>query len=169
MNKKQKYLKARIEKARKLKMTVLPGVKGGFGCWGSQGDYYQVRIVSDVTVSQFGSKLFEHSVFTGECNSYKGTGLECDCKGNSKTVCYHTLGAIITSLTSVNKLATFFDDIFDALNYRNLGGKLVMVKSSQCSDKVLWAVVKDIEKKIDASKVQSDINLMRGPIEEGID
>jgi hypothetical protein len=169
MNKKQEYLRARIEKAKALKFNEAVGVRGLYGCLGSRGDHYQVRLSSSNTTSQFGNRSLDHGMFTGKCNQYAGVGIEESCKGNTRTPCYHVLGAIIASLNKVNKSATFFDNIFDAINYRNFGGKLVMIKSSQCSDKVLWAVVKDVEKKIDASKVQSDINLMRGPIEEGID
>ncbi len=107
------------------------------------------------------------------CQKVTGHGME-DCRGNEMTICYHSMAAIIVKAELTNKTVTFFNDFSPALNYSNFGGKLVRVKSTQANE-TCWIVINSQQSNvlkwsfIDKKDIEDKINLIRGPIEEGID
>lgn len=123
--------------------------------------------IEDVNFLQVNCKCLEHTE----------KGME-DCKGNNKTVCYHSMAAIIKAASDKGQKVYFFDNFSQALNYSKLGGKLVKVQSEQGNKSYGWIVVKEnkttksldnyienANRKLDAS---ARVNLMRGEIENGI-
>lgn len=121
--------------------------------------------IEDVNFLQVNCKCLEHT----------GKGM-IDCKGNSKTICYHSMAAIIKAAESKGQKVYFFDNFSQALNYSKLGGKLVKVQSEQGNKAHGWIVVKENKttKSLDNyienanRKLNTRINLMRGEIENGI-
>lgn len=76
-----------------------------------------------------------------QCQKVTGTGME-DCRGNSNgTICYHSLAVLENSSEKKGKQLIFFDNFSDAFLYKNFGGKLVKIASSQGKGQA-WGVLK---------------------------
>lgn len=112
------------------------------------------------------SKIEDVEFLTVECQCNKVAGAQMEqpnCEGNQRTICYHCLAALIFAACQKQKQLTLFDDFSSAVNYSNLGGQLIKVESAQ-GGKHCWAVSKDKR-----MNLKQRVNLMRGPVEEGID
>jgi len=174
-------LSDRVQKAKELEIKTL-SVKGAYSVYGSQNDYYEMRLSKETVISQFGNKDLDHLVFICQCCRYDGVGLEYNCKGNEcHTVCYHCLGAIVSSLEANNMRISFYENIFDAVRGLSLGKRtLVQVISTQ-SNGSIWATIERKPEKVEQyvmelPKIKTkllnnlSVNLMRGSEnDEGID
>jgi hypothetical protein len=183
-------LSKRIEKAKRLTFVNTPGVPTTTGStWGSKGDRYTISLFQKVDFEELEidncvinvavvSTLCEWlDIENGNLNPME------DCKGNCHhTVCYHSMGYLKFKLAERGKTISYCESILSALNALNFGGQLTKVVSKQGKGYV-WAVVRDkqpdvIAKNEDAItvpspnkilEVQTNIALMRGPDDEGID
>ncbi|MBU0791734.1 MAG: hypothetical protein KKC55_14890, partial [Gammaproteobacteria bacterium] len=64
------------------------------------------------------------------------------CKGNSVSLCYHAIGGAIAMIeNSGYKVVAIADQRANAIKRKNLGGKIVEVRSYQ-SGKPLWMLYK---------------------------
>jgi len=63
------------------------------------------------------------------------------CRGNSVTVCYHSLAVLMLAAEEAGMSAAFCDDEKDAKNLANLGGNVVKVIPHKFGRNV-WMVVK---------------------------
>ena len=164
----------RVQKARDLqrKIVVIPGTTGRYGMRSIEsGEHYNIKLVSHKMTSRFADKSINHRVFECECERnasyHNGQAMEA-CRGNERhTVCYHCLATLMFSLGKAGIQIVFHEDVFYALNYLNFGGELVMVESAQGGGHI-WATIRKMEKKVTRTQTER-INLMRGPVEEGID
>lgn len=108
----------------------------------------------------------EHLVLRCSCHKIGAPDMEV-CQGNIKTVCYHSLAAIVKAAEGKGQVVTFFDSFADAVNYLRFGGKLVKVETDQ-SDAHCWAVTKT--KNLNTKPLFAErVNMLRGAVEEGID
>lgn len=189
-------IKSRVQKAKKqaektMLMTRHSEFKSSYGCrsLSNEAINYQTTLEFETDLlkpadnnngwqSERSLKSFEiedvsFPQINCTCQKVTGHGME-DCKGNSFTVCYHSMAAIVKKAELKNATVTFFNNFSPALNYSNFGGKLVRVKSVQ-ADKTCWIVINSQQSKvldwssIDKKDIENKINLMRGPVEEGID
>lgn len=78
-----------------------------------------------------------------ECNLETGSGYN-RCNGNSVSICYHSICALIVAAETRGKVVSFCEFEDDARRLAHTGGDAYQVKSSQ-SQKSLWMVVKDTE------------------------
>lgn len=167
-------VKSRQEKIE----AAVPGVVMGFadyknrrsfGLPGSQnGDRYRVEVYwegsrtvtnTDITYTQANCQC--HKIVANTSQNLQG---RVNCQGNEKwAICYHVLASLKAGAEAKGKQIAFFDVFSQAQLYSNLGGKLIRIDSIQGKG-IAWAVVKD-----QRMKLVDRVNLLRGPIEEGID
>lgn len=165
-------IKSRVTKARQQVENVVPNgaykMKRRYGMrsLSNSANFYSVVLeftgknnIEDITLL----------VLNTTCQSQKRDNWKhsenglCNCKGNEKTVCYHSMAAIIKAAELKNQTVVFFDNFSQALNYSKLGGKLVKVQSTQGNKKHGWIVVKE------KTNFKERVNMMRGEVENGID
>lgn len=163
-------LSKRVEKAKKLVWSHSPRNPGHFGTWGSNGNgeqYYNVDLSHRQESITTPDGMINIMVLLVSCRKDIGTGRMCNCPGNERhTVCYHGLGALYESFKNEEWLISFFETYESALRMA-FSDKIMKVQSVQGNGH-LWAVIKDWPR----SKIldtQTNINLMRGPEEDGID
>jgi len=133
----KKMDKTREEKARLIAQLGLIGVlqtdKNGqpnvLRVPGSGGKMYQVIIRKRGTLST-------------ECNLDVGAAGFTKCQGNIRTVCYHSLAALVFVAKKSGKTIKICKDRVDAEKLSNLGGKAYEVKSWQGGHS-MWIVVED--------------------------
>lgn len=106
----------------------------------------------------------EFCVYSCECHQVASVGMsQPDCKGNiNGTVCYHSLACLMRAASDNKQTLSLFDHFSDASRYANFGGKLLKVVSVQGKG-YCWAVTKEKE------SLKERVELLRGPVEEGID
>jgi len=189
-------IKSRIEKAKKQSVVETSFPKVAVSHWGQ-------RSASDPAVN-YQQKVtctgkdkiedVEFVKFSVECHKAVEVGMpQPACEGNSNgTVCYHSMAAVMAAAARKGQVLSLFDKFSTAVNYSQLGGKLVKILSAQGDGKA-WGVVRPSVK---ASKAQllkvnpfggpedepemrieqpvktsftARVNLLRGEIEKGIE
>jgi len=81
-----------------------------------------------------------------ECNKVVAVlGGYIPCLGNSKKVCYHSLAVILKAVELAGKKIVFFNSFKDCLNYSNLGGEIIKIRTSDVTNKqYIFAVLKEV-------------------------
>jgi len=130
----QTNLTQRVRKARKaVQAGVLQKVDGGFRVPSrTQYQHHVVLARFFSTKDEAGYRLTCH---------YESQHGQWRCPGNQHGhVCWHVLASMIAA--AGKRSVAFFEDLDEAKHYKNLGGKLVTVRSGDGSG-MLYAVVRE--------------------------
>ncbi len=180
-------LEERVDKARKLTLVNIPNAPTTIvGTWGSKDDFYRVELTQPLKPYQI-TKFLNGRYITldniiVECvqNHSIYNEKNCNCPGNSeRTVCYHSMGALMFILDQRGQEIEFCKDEFVARGAvehsewdRNVNNyHFAMIQSKTGHKPSMWAVIRDKMPVLDHGDMAERVNSIRGSEaeEEGID
>ena len=116
----------------------------------------QYQTILTITDKKFSIEDVTFNVIDATCQLNNGN-ME-PCKGNSQTICRHTMAALIKANDLKNKTVTFFDNFSDALQLSNFGGNLVKVQSTQGKRHHGWIVIQAKKQVLIDTPVRYEVN-----------